>query len=133
MAVYMAVDYGNSDSWNDYMIDIGFLKRLLQSDDHCGAELLGDYNADLRYMKSRFARQLDTFVTEYNMTIVGMRDSQRLDSLSTWHSGEFSTETWINYFIVSKSLESMVDDFEILEDGMCVRPLENCYVTCTES
>ena len=64
MAVYMAVDYGNSDSWNDYMIEIGFLKSLLDSDDHCGADLLGDYNADLRYMKSRFDRQLDTFVTD---------------------------------------------------------------------
>ena len=53
----MAVDYGNSDSWNDYMIEIGFLKSLLESDDLCGADLLGDYNADLRYMKSRFDRQ----------------------------------------------------------------------------
>ena len=114
VAVYMPVDYGDSDS----LSQLGCLESLLESDEYIGTVVLGDFNADLCQMKSHSARQLGTFVAESNLTVVGINDQARLDDPSTWHRSDFSAHSWIDYFIVSKSLKRMVAVFEILEDGM---------------
>ena len=115
----MPVDYGGSESLDDYTTEIGFLESLAESDDHNGIVLLGDFNADLRQMKRRFARNLDTFVSEHRMVVVGVGDLAHI-GLNTWHSADFASQTWIDYFVVSNSLECMVADFKAIEDGMFV-------------
>ena len=111
VAVYMPVDYGDSDSLDEYLSQLGCLESLLESDEYIGTVVLGHFNADLCQIKSRLARQLGTFVSESHLTVVGINDQARLDGLSTWHRSDFPAHSWIDYFVVSKSLERMVADF----------------------
>lgn len=54
------------------------------------------------------------------MAAVDLRGSSQVGSFHTWHSADFSSESWIDYSIISKSLENVVENFELWEDGICV-------------
>lgn len=84
---------------DDCMLEIGSLERLLESDDHAEVVSLGDFNADLRFNKTR-ARLLDIFVSDYNMAVVGMDDPAQLGHLNTWHSTDFCSQTGNDYYCV---------------------------------
>ena len=49
--------------------------------------ILGDLNTDLPKGTSRFSRRLATFMSEFNLTAIGMDDIKA----NTWHSSDFQT------------------------------------------
>ena len=54
ISVYMPVDYGNEQSVEDYITEIGLLGGLLESNEYDSVTILGDLNTDLRKGTSHF-------------------------------------------------------------------------------
>ena len=116
ISVYMPVDYGNEQSVEDYITEIDLLGGLLESNEYDNVMILGDLNTDLRKGTSRSSRLLATFMSEFNLTAIGVDDIEA-NTKNTWHSSDFQTQSWIDYIIVSDGLTKTIIEFEIREDG----------------
>lgn len=114
----MPVDYGSSDSLDDYVSELGYLEGLLDNEKYDCAILLGDFNADLRRQDGRFSGRLRSLLNEYHLVTIGLEDAD-MTNRNTWHSHDFVLESWIDYVCVSTSLNDRVEEFCIRE-GMCV-------------
>ena len=90
ISVYVPLDYGNEQSVEDYITEIGFLGGLLESNEYDNVMILGDLNTDLLKGTSRFSRRLATFMSEFNLTAIGMDDIEA-NTKNTWHSSDFQT------------------------------------------
>ena len=56
---------------DDYITELGYISGLLETVDHDAVVILGDFNADLRSAKSRFSRELKSFLMRCNLLLVG--------------------------------------------------------------
>ena len=83
--VYMPVDYGDTQSLDEYISEIGCLEGV---DDYDEVIILGDFNSDLRNEKNRMSRRLVSFITDWNLTAVGLNDLTMSSSTCTWHRSD---------------------------------------------
>ena len=73
-------------------------------------------NTDVRKGMKCFSRRLATFMSEFNLTAIGMNDTE-VNTKNTWHSSDFQTQSWIDYILVSEHLTKTIIDFKITKDG----------------
>ena len=88
---------------------------LLESEMHDHVIVMGDFNTDLRRSEGKFSVSLCSFLKDHNLLAVGLNDSAVVGQRCTWHNHNHCQESWIDYVCVSKSLNSVVEDFQILE------------------
>ena len=103
---------------DDYITELGYISGLLETVDHDAVVILGDFNADLRSAKSRFSRELKSFLMRCNLLLVG-QDSVHFNHMSSWLSSDFLQQSLIDYVVVSCSMKPNISSFEVLE-GMSI-------------
>ena len=79
---------------------------LLESNDCDSVMILRDFNTDLCKGTKRFSGRLATFMSEFNLTAIGM-DVTEANTKNTWHSLDFQTRSWIEY-LVSEGLKKQL-------------------------
>ena len=94
VAVYMPVDYGNQQSFDDFTEQLGYLEGLASSVEFDTLICIGDFNTDFNN-PSRFTRALNVFMSENDLQKVG------LDSIGdtfSWASDDVTRTSWIDYY-----------------------------------
>ena len=118
IAVYMPVDYGCRVSMENYNVELGYIEGLLESEVYDDIIILGDFNVDLSCKKGRFTKPLEAFLLRCELNVIGLKDNTgNCQQFYTWDNDSFSQKSWIDYFCVSQSLSSAIDEFDVLKDG----------------
>lgn len=115
ISVYMPTNYRDRSSYEDYISELGFLEGLLEFEHYDHVVILGDFNADLRFLEGRFSAKLSSFVSDHKLSALGLDDNSAWQ-WHTWHSHDFSSQSWIDYILTSQQLEGLVTDVQI-RDG----------------
>lgn len=81
----MPVDYGNSETLDEYVSELGILEGLLDEEVYDHVVILGDFNSDIRKPERRFSARLCCFLNDYNLVTAGLGDVDEA-TRSTWHT-----------------------------------------------
>ena len=97
---YFPFDYGNDQSFNDYVHCLGVVENLLSVDGCRICVIVGNMNADFS-RQSRSLELLTDFVTDNSLEVV---DITRLAANScTYMSDDGSRSSWVDHIITSNS------------------------------
>ena len=100
--------YQCSDNEPRYVENMGILKAIIDEIDNTCYAIVGDWNANLKYIdNSLFANHMFNFCSENNLKISSFVHFP--GNLYTYISERWSTNSWLDHVVASNDFQSKID------------------------
>jgi exonuclease III len=110
LCVYMPTNYGDAISLESYVEYLGKLQAIISQHPTMHTIIAGDFNCA---SDTNFFVEFNKFVIE-NKLIVS--DMSRVNSACTYFSDDGMRSSWLDHFVCSTSIDSIIDNVEVLYD-----------------
>jgi hypothetical protein len=110
LCVYMPTNYGDAISLETYVEYLGKLQAIISQRPTMHTIIAGDFNCA---SDTNFFVEFNKFVIE-NKLIVS--DMLRVNSACTYFSDDGMRSSWLDHFVCSSGIDSVIDNVEVLYD-----------------